>query len=80
LVTKAKLAEIEDAIYLDIYSSQVKAKTEEQVRQTVSKIHQRLQDWLADSGINIEDVENAATQISASKIELSIASFPLNCC
>jgi hypothetical protein len=75
LVAKAKLAEIEDTIYLEIYASQVKAKTEEQVRQIVSKIYQRLQDWLADSGIDIEDMENTVTQISASKIELSIALF-----
>jgi Fungal specific transcription factor domain len=79
LIAKAKLAEIEETVYLEIYSNRSEAaKTEEQVRQIVSQISQTLQDWLADSGIDIEDVENGViTQSSASKIELSIAFFSM---
>ena len=55
---KARLAEIEETIYLEICSNQAKAKTEDQARQIVSNLYWRLQDWLADSDIDIEGVEN----------------------
>ncbi len=75
LVAKAKLAEIEETVYLEIYSNQAGAKTEDQTRQVVCDIYQRLQNWLADSGIIIEDVENDVTGLSVLKIEPSIAFF-----
>ena len=75
LVAKAKLAEIEETVYLEIYSNQAEAKPEDQARQAVYSIYQGLQDWLANSGIIIEDVENDVTGLSILKIELSIAFF-----
>ena len=71
LVAKAELAKIEESIYLELYASQVKARTEDQVRQLASRISQRLQGWLADSGIGLDEVENGPKS-SASKVELVI--------
>lgn len=53
---KAKLAGIIETIYLEIYSNQAKAKTEDQARRIVSNLYRKPQDWLADSDIDIEDV------------------------
>ena len=49
---------IEETIYVEMYANQVKPKTESQVRQLVSKVSQRLHQWLVDSGINLEEVES----------------------
>lgn len=74
LVARTGLATIEETIYLEIYANQVKARTEDQARQLVSKIMRRLQDWLADSAISLDEVENA-TECSAWKIELAIGFY-----
>ena len=72
LVARAELAKIEESIYLDLYASQVKSRTEEQVRHFTSRISQRLQSWLVDSGIDLEEVENMP-ESPASKTELVIS-------
>ena len=74
LVARADLAAIEETIYLEIYANQVKPKTEDQVRQLVTKLLRRLQDWLADSVVDLDDVENGSDS-SAWKIELAIHFF-----
>jgi len=71
LVAKAELAKIEETIYLELYASQVKPRTEDQVRRLASRISQRLQGWLADFGIDLDEVESVP-ESSASKVELAI--------
>lgn len=71
LVAKAELATIEETIYLGIYASQVKARTEDQVRQLVSRVSRRLENWLANSGTDLNEVENGL-ESSPSKVELAI--------
>ncbi|KAI1379652.1 hypothetical protein F4677DRAFT_453142 [Hypoxylon crocopeplum] len=72
LVAKAKLAEIREGIYLEIYTRRAPARTEGQVRQLICKLDRRLQDWLADSGTNLEDIDSQALPSSSSEIEHSI--------
>ena len=74
LVARADLAAIEETIYLEIYANQVKPKIEDQVRQLVTKLLRRLQDWLADSTVDLGYVENGSDS-SAWKIELAIHFF-----
>ena len=70
LMVKVDLAKIEENIYFEIYASQVKPRTEDQVRRLVSKLSQRLEDWLFESQVDLEEVENVS-EISSSKIELA---------
>ncbi|KAI0152106.1 hypothetical protein F4776DRAFT_669924 [Hypoxylon sp. NC0597] len=72
LVARVKLAEVQEEIYLDIYACRTPTKTEEQVRLQISKLNQRLQDWMSDSGIDVDDMGSAAPSGSSSKIDLSI--------
>lgn len=71
LVARTGLARIEETIYLEMYANQVQARTEDQVRQLGSRILRRLQDWLVDSAIDLDEVENVP-ECSAWKIELAI--------
>ncbi|KAI1099373.1 fungal-specific transcription factor domain-containing protein [Jackrogersella minutella] len=72
LIAKAKLAEIQEAIYRDVYARGAPARTEEQVRLLIFSLSQRLQDWLNESGIDLEDTYNTDLSSSISGIELSI--------
>ncbi|OTA56525.1 hypothetical protein K449DRAFT_375707 [Hypoxylon sp. EC38] len=72
LAARVKLAEVQEEIYLDIYACRTPTKTEEQVRLQISQLNQKLQDWIIDSGIDIDDMGSAAPSGSISKIDLSI--------
>lgn len=72
LVAKAKLAGIEETIYADIYSYRATAQTVEQMESAISKIELKLQQWLVESEIDMEDLDQDA-QIPTVKLELSIA-------
>ncbi|KAI2465874.1 fungal-specific transcription factor domain-containing protein [Annulohypoxylon bovei var. microspora] len=72
LVAKAKLAEIQEEVYLEIYACRAPARTEDQVRLMISRFNQKLRDWLIESGMDQEDLDNTASLESTSKIELSI--------
>ncbi|KAG5979867.1 hypothetical protein E4U55_004669 [Claviceps digitariae] len=54
LTAQTELAGILETIYLDLYSSQVGPRTEDQVRQVVAPIWQRLEDWLAKSVVDLD--------------------------
>ncbi|KAG5926951.1 hypothetical protein E4U42_002770 [Claviceps africana] len=54
LARQAELAAIQEAIYFQLYASQVKARTEDQVRQVVTPLWQRLEKWLAKSEVNLD--------------------------
>jgi Fungal specific transcription factor domain len=71
LAAKAILAQIEETIYLELYASQVEARTEDQVRRVASTISQKLQGWLADTGTDLEEVENVL-ESSTFKVESAI--------
>lgn len=75
LVAKAKMARIEEQIYWEIYSSQSRTKTEDQISQIVSMLDLRLQDWSAESGVDLEDSKDCDTFLFCSRIELSIAFY-----
>ncbi|KAI0172148.1 hypothetical protein GGR52DRAFT_549200 [Hypoxylon sp. FL1284] len=68
LIAKAKLAEIQETIYLEIYSCRAPSRTASQVPPLLYKLDQRLQDWLESSR-----ADGADASPSLSKIELSIA-------
>ncbi|KAI5868188.1 hypothetical protein GGS23DRAFT_544457 [Durotheca rogersii] len=72
LVAKARLAEIQESIHSEIYALRAPARTETQVRLLIFKFDQRLQQWLADWGIDLEEAENGASPTSTSTIELSV--------
>ncbi|KAI1417047.1 fungal-specific transcription factor domain-containing protein [Hypoxylon sp. FL1857] len=74
LVAKVKLAEINEEIYREIYACRAPARTEEQVRLQISKLDQRLQAWLTDAGIDLDDIGSAAPSGSISKIQMSVGS------
>ncbi|KAI0388116.1 hypothetical protein F5Y04DRAFT_274968 [Hypomontagnella monticulosa] len=73
LAAKARLAEIQEGIYFEIYARRAPGRTDSQVRQLTSRLSQKLQDWLLNSGIDIEDIDNISNPDSPSKIELFIA-------
>lgn len=73
LIARARLAEIEETIYGDIYSYKPRAKSEEQAQVAVSKIDLKLQQWLLESEINIVDAQDTGAQVPPTKLELSIA-------
>ncbi len=73
LVARARLAEIEETIYTDIYSYKPRAKSEEQAQAAVSKIDLKLQQWLLESEINIVDAQDTGAQVPPTKLESSIA-------
>ncbi|KAI1776600.1 hypothetical protein F4818DRAFT_354047 [Hypoxylon cercidicola] len=72
LVAKAKLAEIQEMIYLEIYARRAPSRTSDQVRLLISKLDRGLRDWLASSGVILADTDNDIFPSSASKMELSI--------
>ncbi|KAI1209353.1 uncharacterized protein F4807DRAFT_91319 [Annulohypoxylon truncatum] len=72
LIAKAKLAEIQEEIYLEIYARRAPARTEEQVQLTISKFNQKLRDWLTESNKDQQDPSTTAPQESIWKIEHSI--------
>ncbi|KAI4860984.1 hypothetical protein F4820DRAFT_435196 [Hypoxylon rubiginosum] len=72
LVAKAKLAEIQETIYLEVYARRAPSRTAEQVQLLISKLDQRLHDWLVYSGVDLADIDTDISLTSASKIELSI--------
>ena len=71
LVAKAELATIEESIYLETYAIQAKAKTEEQIRQFATTTLSKLQGWLTDAGIDLNEIQKAP-ESSASKVQLAI--------
>ncbi|KAE8551010.1 hypothetical protein EYB25_007242 [Talaromyces marneffei] len=71
LAAKAELAKIEETIYLEVYASQVQVKTAEQVRRIATTILSRLQAWLTDVEINLDEIQKDL-EISAPKVELAI--------
>lgn len=71
LVATAELAKIEETIYLEVYASQAKARTKEQVCRFAAGILSRLQGWLSDSGIELDEVQQAP-ESPATKVELAI--------
>lgn len=75
LVAKAKLAGIEEIIYTDIYSYRAKAKTDEEMESASLKVELKLQQWLIESGIDMDDVENNDAEIPTVKLELCVAYF-----
>ncbi|KAL8849358.1 MAG: hypothetical protein Q9221_005656 [Calogaya cf. arnoldii] len=75
LVARARLAEIEETIYAEIYSYKPRAKSEEQAQAAVSKINRNFQQWLLESEINIVDAQDTGAQVPATKLEL-LASHP----
>ncbi|KAL8945378.1 MAG: hypothetical protein Q9211_000087 [Gyalolechia sp. 1 TL-2023] len=77
LVARARLAEIEETIYSDIYSYKPRAESGEQAQAAVSKIDLQLQQWLLESGINIVDVQDTGAQVPPTNLELSIAFYSL---
>lgn len=54
LAVKAELAAIEESIYLQIYAGHAKVLTEDEVRDTVGAISQRLDNWLVKAGVDVE--------------------------
>lgn len=68
---KLELAAIEEIIYSEIYGCQAGAKNEEEVRQLLSKIMGKLQGWLADSEIDLDNIENDPKS-SPLKVELAL--------
>jgi hypothetical protein len=54
LAVKAELAAVEETIFHQVYAGHVKARTEDEVRDIVGPISQRLDDWLAKSGVDLE--------------------------
>ncbi|KAI0889326.1 fungal-specific transcription factor domain-containing protein [Annulohypoxylon maeteangense] len=71
LVSKTKLAEIEEEIYLEIYARRAPARTEDQVRMMISKFNKKLQDWLVESSKD-QEADSTASLEPIPKIELSI--------
>ncbi|KAI1761560.1 fungal-specific transcription factor domain-containing protein [Hypoxylon sp. FL1150] len=69
LIAKAKLAEIQETIYLEIYARRAPSRTADQARLLISKIDQKLQDWLVSSG---GDSANMTDDTTSSSIGLSI--------
>ncbi|XXG98855.1 hypothetical protein Hte_005185 [Hypoxylon texense] len=72
LVARAKLAEIQETIYLEIYARRAPSRTADQVRLLVSKFDQKLHDWTVSSGVDLAEIDSDAFPSSAPKIELSI--------
>ena len=72
LVAKAELATIEESIYLGIYAIQAKARTEGQIRQFVTTTLSKLQSWLTDSRIDLNDIQEAP-ESSPRKVQLAIS-------
>jgi hypothetical protein len=54
LAVKAELAAIEETIFSQVYAGHVKSRTEEEVRDVVGSISQRLDNWLVMSGVDVE--------------------------
>ncbi|RMZ82892.1 hypothetical protein DV737_g1956, partial [Chaetothyriales sp. CBS 132003] len=55
LAMRTELAAIEEIIFFQVYAGHVKPRTEEQVRDVVGPIVQRLNDWLGRSGVDAEE-------------------------
>lgn len=72
LVAKAKLAEIQETIYLEIYARRAPSRTDDQVQLLISNFNQRLQDWLINSGFDLEDMDCVSSPSSALSLEMSI--------
>ena len=73
LSARAMLAEIEETIYLEIFSRQAGRKTEEHVHHLVSRVRARLHDWATDAGVDVEDQSNGEDRESASKVDLCVS-------
>lgn len=71
LVARTELARIEETIYFEAYASQSKSRTKPQVIRLAYGIHRRLQDWLDNLGIDLDQAESS-TEYPISKIELAI--------
>lgn len=54
LAIKAELAAIEESIYLQVYASNVRGRTEDEVMNVVIPINRRLDEWLVKSGVDLE--------------------------
>ena len=72
LVAKVELAKIEETIYCEMYASQATPISEDQVRQIVSVTIRRLENWLADSKINLDEMEKDS-ESTAPGIEMAVA-------
>ncbi|KAG5932551.1 hypothetical protein E4U53_001269 [Claviceps sorghi] len=71
LARQAELAAIQEAIYFQLYATQVKARTEEQVRQVVIPLWQRLENWLAKSDVSLEATTKTQPQSCPTHIALA---------
>lgn len=73
LVIKLKLAEVEEDIFSQVYSSQASLKTEDQIRKSIFELYHRLQAWSIESNVGTEQAANNGNEASAVNIELSFA-------
>ncbi|KAI0900049.1 fungal-specific transcription factor domain-containing protein [Annulohypoxylon nitens] len=71
-IAKAKLAEIQEEIYLEIYTLRAPARTENQARLIMSQYNQKLQDWLVESSKDQEDPSSVADLRPMLKVELTV--------
>lgn len=72
LVARATMAQIEEQIYIDLYSDQPTVKTEKYFSQSVASLAQRLQMWWEKSGVGLPSFHNLGSFIACTQAELAV--------